>query len=329
MSDALVSPPVAAVGLAVAAGLLVVAVAKLRRSPNPPSLALMGMMGAFIFTAQMLNFAIPGTGSSGHVVGGILIAAILGPWAGFLTLSAVIVIQCLVFADGGLLALGCNILNMAAMTCLVAYPLIFRPIIQSTKAPSAWSLSLAATAACLVGLELGAFLVALETFASGITLLPLGKFLMFMLPIHLAIGLCEGIATAALLLFVLKVRPALLFSLSHHSDSHNRPFHGIAVAIGSLFIVAAMIGSAYASSLPDGLEWSLENVLGHNNLPNPGLIHTKADALQRSTAVMPDYENRLSGVAGAGLCVLLAGGVCAAVGRRKIKALPSHSRGPK
>ena len=80
----------------------------------------MGVMGAFIFAAQMLNFSIPGTGSSGHIVGGILLASMLGPWAAFLTLSSVIIIQCLVFADGGLMAIGCNIINMAAMSTLVA-----------------------------------------------------------------------------------------------------------------------------------------------------------------------------------------------------------------
>ncbi len=75
----------------------------------------MGVMGAFVFAAQMINFAIPGTGSSGHIIGGILLAAVLGPWAAFLTLSSVLLLQCLLFADGGFMALGCNILNMAAL----------------------------------------------------------------------------------------------------------------------------------------------------------------------------------------------------------------------
>ena len=95
----------------------------------------MGVMGAFIFAAQMINFSIPGTGSSGHLVGGILLSAILGPWAALITLASVLVIQCLVFADGGFMALGANILNMAALSCLVAYPLLFRPLMKPGASP--------------------------------------------------------------------------------------------------------------------------------------------------------------------------------------------------
>ena len=73
----------------------------------------MGVMGAFVFAAQMINFTIPGTGSSGHLCGGMMLTALLGPYAAFLTMIGVLLIQCLLFADGGLLALGCNIWNMA------------------------------------------------------------------------------------------------------------------------------------------------------------------------------------------------------------------------
>ena len=121
MSDALVSPAVFAATGAVSTALIAVAVRKVGRRAEDDADArqerhtvpMMGVMGAFIFAAQMINFSIPGTGSSGHIVGGILLAALLGPWAAFVTLCSVLVLQCLVFADGGFLALGCNILNMA------------------------------------------------------------------------------------------------------------------------------------------------------------------------------------------------------------------------
>ena len=128
MADALVSPAVAGVAGMAAVGLIVTASKKIRSGTDESVIPLMGVMGAHISAAQMINFAIPGTGSSGHIVGGILLGALLGPWAGFLTLSSVLVVQCLIFADGGLMALGCNILNMAAVSTLVAYPFVYRPI---------------------------------------------------------------------------------------------------------------------------------------------------------------------------------------------------------
>ena len=157
----------------------------------------MGVMGAFVFAAQMLNFAIPGTGSSGHIVGGILLCAMLGTRAAFVTLSSVIMLQCLLFADGGLLALGCNIINMAAMSCLVAYPAVYRPI--AGDGASAGRIFAASILSSVVALELGAVAVVVETSLSGIAQLPPARFLAFMLPIHLLIGLGEGIATGSVL----------------------------------------------------------------------------------------------------------------------------------
>ena len=127
MSDALVSVPVALVADAMAVGLLALSIRGIHRQ-RELSIPLMGVLGAFIFAAQMINFAIPGTGSSGHVIGGMLLASMLGAWGGFFTLTSVVVLQCLLFADGGLLAMGCNVINMAGFSCLVAYPLIFRPL---------------------------------------------------------------------------------------------------------------------------------------------------------------------------------------------------------
>ena len=100
MSDAMLSPEVAIAADIAAGALLVIAGSKLKKSNRENLVPLMGVTGAFIFAAQMVNFAIPGTGSSGHIVGGVLLAALLGPWAGFLTLASVIIIQCLILADG-------------------------------------------------------------------------------------------------------------------------------------------------------------------------------------------------------------------------------------
>lgn len=299
MSDALVSPPVFVAAGVVSLALLGLAVRQVKREKNNDRnehiVPLMGVMGAFIFAAQMINFAIPGTGSSGHIVGGILLAAILGPWAALITLSSVLVIQSLVFADGGFMALGCNILNMAVMSCLVAYPLIFKPLIK--RGASFGRILTASLLASVVGLELGALAVTVETTVSGVTALPLGQFLLFMLPVHLLIGIGEGLATAAVIYVVLKYKPALL-------ESENRVRGKLGKAMAGVALAALLIGGSFswiASANPDGLEWSIEKVAGaaQPEVAPQGLYHAAA-SLQETTAVIPDYDTSLAGVIGCG-----------------------------
>lgn len=315
MSDALVSPAVAVTAGIAATTLLAVAARKMKSqiAERDSALPLMGVTGAFIFAAQMVNFAIPGTGSSGHIVGGVLLAALLGPWAGFLTLASVIVIQCLVFADGGLMALGCNILNMGAMTALVAYPLVFRPIVRGRF--TSGRIMLGSIAACIVGLELGALLVVAETKISGITALPWAEFTGFMLPIHLAIGLVEGIATGAVLLYVKRVRPDLLSAAAEAPRKGGRKlvlaFAAAAVVIGG--------GLAFlASTNPDGLEWSVGKVTGATGLAGSDApLARDAAAVQQKTSLMPDYDNTLSGIIGSVLVLGLVWGVSRLIVKRR------------
>lgn len=313
MSDALVSPPVFAVTGALSLALLGVAVRRVKRAVDDCTqpdgygerlVALMGVMGAFVFAAQLINFAIPGTGSSGHLVGGILLAALLGPWAGLLTLSSVLVIQCLVFADGGLMALGANILNMAACSCLVAYPLLFRPLMR--RDASAGRIAAASLLASVAGLGLGALAVTVETEASGITALPMGRFLLFMLPIHLFIGIGEGLATAAVLCTVRRYRPELLCSVCGADAPAGRRWGGTvaAIALAALFVGGSF--SWIASSDPDGLEWSIERTAGRTEVePSDDGLHRRAATVQRRTAALPDYDTSFAGIVGSG-AVLLA-----------------------
>ena len=119
MADALVAPAVAATMYVCSGGAAGFSVKKVRLESDPKKIPVMGVMGAFVFAAQMINFTIPGTGSSGHLCGGMMLTALLGPYAAFLTMIGVLLIQCLLFADGGLLALGCNIWNMAFYGCFV------------------------------------------------------------------------------------------------------------------------------------------------------------------------------------------------------------------
>lgn len=291
MSDALVSPAVAAGAGIAAAALIGVAASKVKQIRRDDIIPLMGVMGAFVFAAQMINFTIPGTGSSGHVIGGILLSAILGPWAAFITLCSVLIIQCIVFADGGLLAMGCNILNMAVTSCLIAYPLIYRPIAGSSLKP--WRITLASIVAAIVALEIGAAGVTLETELSGITALPTSTFLAFMLPIHLAIGAIEGIATAAVLCFIAKYRPETLYGDHLNASETSTESHGrgkkVLIGFGIAALVFAGAFTWIASSNPDGLEWSIEKVSGISDIPS----------VTPPTAFMPDYDSRLAGIVGA------------------------------
>ena len=122
MADALLSPAVGAAMYGVTAAAVAKAVKETDAGETGQRrLPLMAVSGAFVFAAQMINFTIPGTGSSGHICGGILLAGLLGGGPALLTLASVLLIQCLFFADGGLLALGANVWNMAFYGCFVGY----------------------------------------------------------------------------------------------------------------------------------------------------------------------------------------------------------------
>lgn len=315
MSDTLVSPAVAVVTSIAAAALVVVATRKIGRTERHNTtrlVPLMGVMGALIFAAQMLNFTIPATGSSGHIVGGVLLAAMLGKWAGFLTLTSVLIVQCLLFADGGLMTLGCNILNMAALSCLVAYPLIFKPLTRGYNSPSRWATASIATS--ITALTMGALAVTIETELSGITALPYGRFLAFMLPIHLLIGLGEGLATAAVIATLRRYRPDLLFDSTEPTARPRTQF--IAITVVAALLVASVAGTV-ASSRPDGLEWSIERTTaGAEITESQSPLHHGADQIQRTTALLPDYEASMSGLIGVGATLVMIYGLSLLFRRR-------------
>ncbi len=317
MADALVSPAVAGVAGAAAIGLLAVAAKKVKSEANDSMIPLMGVMGAFIFAAQMINFSIPGTGSSGHIVGGVLLGAILGPWAAFLTLTSVLVVQCLIFADGGLMALGCNIINMGALSTLVAYPLIYRPI--AGHEASTWRIIAGAVAASVAGLELGALFVTIETELSGVTALPWKEFLLLMCSIHLFIGLGEGLATGAVLYFVKSYKPDMLISYRNadRNVSSGKSYRKAAL----IFICGALLlGGLFtwiASSDPDGLEWSIQSITGSTDLATSSAVANAFEQVQSSTSFLPDYASTWSGVIGCAIVVTIVWIMSSLLIRRK------------
>ena len=227
MADALLAPGTAAVMYAASAAAAGISIYKLRQDENPRKLPTMAVAAALVFAGQMINYTIPGTGSSGHMCGGMMLSALLGPYAGFLSMIVILAIQCLFFADGGLLALGANIWNMAFYGCFVGYFLIWRPIVRSKlfgegKSGQRGRILLASILGCVITLQLGAFSVVLETTLSGITELPFKAFVALMQPIHLAIGLIEGLITSAVLLFVNESRPELLRDVNVEKGASQR-----------------------------------------------------------------------------------------------------------
>ena len=333
MADALVSPAVAVTMYAASAAAAGVSLVQLHKEEAAaPELAkkklpTMAVMSALVFAGQMINYTIPGTGSSGHLCGGMLLSAILGPWAGFLSMIVILAIQALFFADGGLLALGANVWNMAFYGCFVGYFLIYRPLMQGKllSGKGRTKLVLASVLGCVVTLQLGALSVVVETSLSGITALPFGAFAALMQPIHLAIGLVEGGITAAVLLFVYQTRPELLQCASA-SGAKNRCSRRATLAI--LAAAALVIGgglSLLASSNPDGLEWSLFGNEEAGYSANMGLDEEaygaesaaaeKAAAVQEKTSLLPDYNfagsdsaagTSVSGLVGCALVAALA-----------------------
>jgi len=290
MADALLSPAVGATMWAGSVATIGYSSRKLKENIDNKTIPLMGVMGAFIFVAQMINFTIPVTGSSGHIGGGMILTIMLGPYAAFLALASVLTVQALFFADGGLLALGCNIWNMGIYPCFLVYPLIYKPI--AGDGTSARRISIAAITSVIIALQLGAFSVVLETLLSGKSELPFGTFVLLMQPIHLVIGLVEGIITAGIINYVRKARPEII-----EASFFSRPLDaGISIKnVLITFLIIAVVTSGalswFASTHPDGLEWSIEKVTGRGELAGDTQgIAPLIKRLQEKTAFFPDYN---------------------------------------
>ena len=289
MADALVSPAVAGTMYAVSAAAAAYSVKEIKLEDLDKKVPAMGVMGAFVFATQMINFTIPGTGSSGHLCGGMLLSAVLGPCAGFLTMIAILAIQSLLFADGGLLALGCNVWNMAFYGCFIGGFLIWRMV--TGRKMTKGRIAAASVIGCIVGLQLGAFSVTVQTLISGITELPFAIFFGMMQPIHLAIGLVEGLITAAVLVFIYEARPEILYGYVKEDGAAKGRMSrkGTVIVLAVVTLLIGGVLSLFASGYPDGLEWSMEKVAGTTELAASGSVYQFAEKLQGITAVLPDY----------------------------------------
>ena len=329
MADALLSPAVGVTMWALSVGATGYGIKKITEVElSEKKLPVMAVSGAFVFAAQMINFTIPGTGSSGHIGGGILLAMLLGEFPALLTIASVLVIQCLLFADGGLLALGANIFNIGVVPCLIVFP-VLRMILKNGISKK--KLMTTSVLGPIAGLQIGAFCVVLETLVSGITQLPFQTFVALMQPIHLVIGLGEGVVTGAVVLFVWQMRPEIIKSAVYQEKIEKSVSLKKIVTI--LAVITVLVGgglSLYASSHPDGLEWSMEKTAGTTELDNHDKVHSVSAVIQEKFSLLPDYDFKtekgkgtsFSGIVGAVVtCVLAlgAGGMITFMKRRQVK----------
>jgi cobalt/nickel transport system permease protein len=205
--DGFLSAPVWIASGALSAAAVAVSSTRLGKTMEEKQVPLMGVAAAFIFAAQMVNFPIA-SGTSGHLGGGVLAALLLGPWAGTLVMTAVLVLQALLFQDGGITALGANVLNMGVLGCMLGF-VVYR--LLRRMLPGTRGALLAAFLTAWLAVVLSASLAAVQIALSGT--IPLRLVLPAMAGIHALIGIGEGLITAAALAFLLRVRRDLVHPL--------------------------------------------------------------------------------------------------------------------
>jgi cobalt/nickel transport system permease protein len=266
--DGFLSPSVAGAAAVLGVSGVVTAAVRAKRRIGPRTVALLGVTSAFVFAAEMVNFPVA-FGTSGHLIGGVLAAVMVGPDAAVVVMTSVLVLQCLVYADGGLLALGANTLNMAILHPIVGY-LVYRLTLGRAAHPTvprrlaaaalgAWVATLAAAGACSGELALSGVVTPGLVFPA-------------MLGIHALIGLGEALITALVLRAVLRIRPRSLdFDAHGATRMHDTSWGlGLVAALG-----LALFASPFACRWPDGLEHVAEQVgLRATPLePSPSPLH--------------------------------------------------------
>jgi cobalt/nickel transport system permease protein len=289
-------PKVAAVTSAIGAAGLLYAVRKLERRLGERTTVLMGTMSAFVFAAQMVNFPV-WFGVSGHLLGGVLSAVLLGPWAGAVVVAAVLIVQCFLFHDGGVTALGANFINMGLIGSVGGYA-IYAPLRRAIRGPKGTLIAAMLAAWFSVLLASGAF--AIELAASGRR----GDFLQvlsWMALVHSLIGLGEALITGIVVRFVLIRRPDLLEWGGEPEGGPGRAGRwgqsmagGLAIAMGIAVFLAP-----FASEFPDGLEYVGQQL---------GFLPDEAEAsAPLLPAPMADYELRVAGLDHARVATAMAG----------------------
>ena len=276
--DAVLAPPAAVVTGVIGAAGLAFSLRKMEAKSGDRAVVLMGMMAAFLFAAQMVNFPVfPGV--SGHLLGGLLAAVLLGPWAGACVVGAVLIVQCFLFGDGGVTALGANFVNMGLIGSLGGYA-IYAPIRRAIGGRSGVLIAAMVAAWLSVILAAGAFAVELSSGGRGSFLAVLG----WMTLVHSAIGLGEAIITGIVLRFVLLTRPDLIHRPDAEPASTSARWGQVALGGLGVALAVAVFAAPFASRWDDGLE-HVGGKLGFLSGEAPAVV----------PGVFPDYRWNLLG----------------------------------
>ncbi|MDG5801954.1 energy-coupling factor ABC transporter permease [Streptomyces ossamyceticus] len=332
--DGFINAPVSAVAGVVAAGAVAVSLRGARRELEERTAPLAGLVAAFIFAVQMLNFPVA-AGTSGHLLGGALAAILVGPYTGVLCVSVVLLMQGILFADGGLTALGVNITVMAVVTTVVAYA-VFRGLVKVLPRKRR-SVTVSAFVAALVSVPAAAAAFTFVYAIGGTTDVPLGSVLTAMVGVHTLIGIGEAAITAATVGAVIAVRPDLVHGARGLSAPLKLRVNGelvdaagpapvpvaarsprklILAGLGTSLLLAGVV-SFYASANPDGLE----KVAADKGIDAKVEDHAAADSPLADYGVQGLTDARLSGglagVIGVGVTVVAGTGIFWAVRRRR------------
>ena len=266
--DGFLTPLVSAIGWILALVMIAIALRQTRNQLGERQIPMMGVLAAFIFAAQAINFPVA-AGTSGHLLGGALAAIVMGPWAGTLIMTAVIAVQSLLFQDGGLLVMGWNILNMGVFTAFTGYAAyrFVRRLLGNHPA----ALIASGFVGAWLSVEVGAIATAFELSASGTV--PLTLALPAMAGVHALVGLGEGIITGAALSLLQASRPQVLEMGETAPGKRGATFVVVALVIS----VAVALFSPLASASPDGLEFVAEQ---------QGFLARGMDA---PYSILPDY----------------------------------------
>ncbi len=262
---------------------LTIALRKTSRTLAERQVPLMGVLAAAIFAGQMLNFSVTG-GTSGHLLGAALAVILLGPWPAIIVMTSVVSVQALLFQDGGILALGANIFNMAIIGVFVSYAVF--TILSRLLKKQPQSLYVGGFVAAWSSIFVASLSCALQLALSGTS--PANIAIPAMAAIHSLIGIGEGLITSGALLFVHSARPDLL-----QPENNNQVNHKGILAGGSLIALLLVFLTPLASSHPDGLEW----VAGQQSF-----LHIARGAFYQ---IIPDYE--IPGVSNPAIATIAAG----------------------
>lgn len=290
--DGFVSVPVAGATGLVSLAAIFIAFERSQKAFGMRRAPLLGLTTAFIFAAQMINFPVAG-GTSGHLLGGTLAAIVLGsPWAATLAMSTVFVIQAVLFADGGITALGANIFNMGLVGIWVGW-LLYQPL-QRLLGGSRGRLPLAGGIAAAFSVVAASIACAIELAISGT--IPLNIGLPAMAGVHILIGIGEGLITGGVLSYLVKVRPDLL-------PGEQPQLQKWLVPVVSVFLIAGVL-SLFASTWPDGLDSVAEKYR----------FKDKEAPVVEIPTPLADYKVKgLDGKVSTSIAGLLGSGVCFAV----------------